>query len=117
MSKIDIGVSDKGQLSIGNLAQGREVNITTSKISNVGDSSSLIAELLNAVRESVGGNEILMKSVEGQIKELGEALSAENKDDSRITKILGIIKEHHGWAFPAIAAIVKRIFPAIGASL
>jgi len=114
MSKINLNVSGKGQLNISNLAQGREVNITTGDISQAENSSSLNSELLKAVQEVASENDSRLKAIESNIQELSEALSSEPQNAGRIKKILTLIKEHHRWAFPAIAAIVKKVSPALG---
>jgi hypothetical protein len=119
MNDIKLNVSGKGQLNIGNLAQGNEVNINSGSgaMDVSGSGGALIQELLKVVREASGGNEVRVQALEGKVQELGRALATEPKNTGKIKELLGLIKEHHSWAFPAIAAIVTKVAPMVSALL
>lgn len=117
MSDINVKVSGKGKLNIGNLAQGRDITIKSRDVDFSNNDAALRAELLEAVRNASGGDNSRVETVKGKVQELGEVLTAEPQNTGRIKEILNTIKEHHDWAFPAIAAIVKSVAPALGAIL
>ena len=103
MSNINVNVSGTGQLNIGNLAQGQEVNINSGDMSLVENTTTLVKELLQGVRNAAGGDNSRVEAVQGKVQELGEALTAEPRNTGKVKEILGMIKQHHDWAFPAIA--------------
>ncbi len=117
MSNINVNVSGTGQLNIGNLAQGQEVNINSGDMSLVENTTTLVKELLQGVRNAAGGDNSRVEAVQGKVQELGEALTAEPRNTGKVKEVLGMIKQHHDWAFPAIAAIVNKIAPTLGALL
>lgn len=117
MSEINVKVSGKGNLNIGNLAQGRHIKISSRDIDFTESGAALGAELLEAVRNASGGDNSRVEAVQGNVQELGEVLTSEPQNTGRIKEILNTIKEHHDWAFPAIAAIVNNVVPALGAIL
>jgi hypothetical protein len=117
MSEINVNVSGEGRLNIGNLAQGQDVNISSGVINQAESSAALVTEILRAVRGAAGGNDSRVQAVEGRVQELGNALTAEPRNTGKIKEILGTIKQHHDWAFPAIATIVEKVAPALATLL
>jgi len=115
MSNINVNVGGKGQLNIGNLAQGREVNIHAGDMNLLENRPLLVKELLQVVREAAGGDTARVETVQGKVQELGEALTTKPQNPGKIKGLLGVIKQHHDWAFPAIAGIVHKLAPALGA--
>ena len=107
MSNINVNVSGTGQLNIGNLAQGQEVNINSGDMSLVENTTTLVKELLQGVRNAAGGDNSRVEAVQGKVQELGEALTAEPRNTGKVKEILGMIKQHHDWAFPAIATMAS----------
>jgi thiamine kinase-like enzyme len=119
MSDIKVKVSGKGQLNIGNLAQGQQVNIHSGTGDmRVGNGGALYEQMMRAVHESAGGaNQEPLEELEEKVKALSKALQAEPKNTSKIKQMLDLIKEHHEWAFPAIAAVVAKVGPMVAALL
>jgi hypothetical protein len=117
VGKINMNVSGEAQVSVGNLAQGENVSITSGKVDLVQRRDALFAELMGAVRQVADQDDARIQSAEGNVKELAAALTEEPHNTGRIKEVLNLIKEHHGWAFPAIAATVKTIVPALAALL
>src|SRR5437868_1710870 len=122
MSDIKVNVSGKGKLNIGNLAQGNEVNIHsgTGHIRAVGSRAAFYEQMMKAVREQAGkdaGSSATLEELEEKVKALSKTLEAEPKNTGKIKQMLELIKEHHEWAFPAIAAVVARVAPMVAALL
>jgi hypothetical protein len=117
MNNINIKVNGKGQLNIGNLAQGQDVRISSGDINLAKSETALIRELLELVRDAAGGDNARVEAVQGKVKELGEAMEAEPKNPGKIKNILSLIKENHDWAFPVISGFVTKIIPALGVLL
>ena len=122
MSDIKVNVSGKGKLNIANLAQGQQVNIHsgTGDLRVTGNGGALYEQMMRAVRESADEAHVrqeTLEDLEEKVKALGKALQAEPKNTSKIKQMLDLIKEHHEWAFPAIAAVVAKVGPMVAALL
>lgn len=117
MSDINVNVKGKGQLNIGNLAQGEDVKIISGDMNLAESEGALVMELLKVMREAAGDDDSRAQAVESKVQELGKALATEPRNPGKIKEILSLIKEHHDWAFPAIAAIVRKVAPALAALL
>lgn len=118
MSKIDIKVKGRGTMNVGNIAQGKNVRIESGDINISISAEALKKELLTAVREaaedeSAGIDDSRMKELEEEIEALSDAVTEKPANTGRIRKTLGLIKEHHEWAFPAIAAVFNRVAPIL----
>ena len=122
MSDIKVNVSGKGHLNIGNLAQGQQVNIHsgTGDMRVAGNAGPLYDEMMRGVRESADEAHVrqeTLEDLEAKVKALSNALQKEPKNTGKIKQMLDLIKEHHDWAFPAIAAVVAKLGPMVAALL
>ena len=112
MSGINIKVGGQGSLNIGNLAQGENITIASGEMSFSERRQALTRELLKAADD-----EARFQAIHEKVRQLGGELAAQPPNPGKIKSILALIKDHHGWAFPAIAAVAAKIVPAIGALL
>jgi hypothetical protein len=111
MNNIKLKVDGNSQLKIGNLVQGREITISSGDV-NVNDhSSALIERILTVLNHAEGSDSARVKAVRPKIEELANALADEPFNNGKIKEMLSIVKQHHEWAFPAIAEIVKKVGP------
>jgi hypothetical protein len=122
MSDIKVNVGGKGQLNIGNLAQGQQVNIHsgTGDMPVAGNGRALYVQMMRAVHQSADDARVpqgTLEELEEKVKALGKALQTEPKNTGKIKQMLDLIKEHHDWAFPAIAAVVAKVGPMVAALL
>ena len=117
MSGINIKVGGQGSLNIGNLAQGENITIASGEMSFSERRQALTRELLKAARTAAADDEARFQAIHEKVRQLGEELAAQPPNPGKIKSILALIKDHHGWAFPAIAAVAAKIVPAIGALL
>ena len=116
MSDIKINVGSNAHASFGHVVQGAEVNISSGSGNQQVQQSgtALVEELLEAIRKTSGSDASRIAALESTVHELGHAL-AEPQNPGKVKKILELIKEHHSWAFPAIAAIVTKVAPMVAA--
>lgn len=122
MSYAKMNTKEKGQRNTDNFAEERQMHhhLETRDLRVTGNGSALYEQMMRAVRKSADEAHLrheTLEDLEEKVKALGKALQAEPKNTSKIKQMLDLIKEHHEWAFPAIAAVVAKVGPMVAALL